>query len=543
MFNERRAANRKNANVQANFENKPFENANSQSRSRNTNSKQLTDCNSSSNKRHHPDGNNGIRGRAFLSNNRGHGGRGGRGGNNGRSNFSKERNGWRNNDNRHNTNPRHDNKNLPIVPLTSLKPSDSRWDKHPTRLEGMSAKFAKSSGVFSSPSKNSLDKLTNENILALIEQQKVLEKLKLDRLSKQKVPGPTDSKISRRVILKDIQFDKTSPQRIHNFLESFLKSAIIPNVAYEDLELTTETSADSLIINCASSLVASLIMAFNGKHITDLNISLTIERPGDYIEVTKAPEIVQSTNNKSNHEDENKEKVVESTEIIEQIIETSTLCCVNNIPSNMTTKTFIEILSKYGKLTSAVVLLDKVSYDCCGLGFFSFDTVTLNENPMDKLLVSISNNEGWTCFPICKNQPNEYFQGVDLTLTNIRDLVDSKSLDISRHKPSSTIQLFNIISLEDVINDIKYKQVYDAFHSELSQMKGFEKMVLVKPPEDFKTYKIDDIQSEYGRIFAKFETPKDARLCLDKTCGRYFHSRLIIGGHIDDLDYQNYFNN
>lgn len=452
-----------------------------------------------------------------------------------------------NNEGRSNRDGRYEK--IKAVPLESLKLPDSKWDKAPEKLKGLSARFAKSVGIFSSPNYNSLDTLSNENILKLIEQQKKLMQLKKDKLSQQRLLSINDSKISKRVILKGIDFEKNAPQSIHNFFESFLASIVIPNVSYEDLNLTTNVDGDSLIVDCASSLIATTIMSFNSKYISELDTTFEIERPGDYVEYVKSfkenetNETNDESNNKNNEtaeEIEDKEDGIKDIDIVEEIIETSTLCCVNNIPKEIDNLKFRKILQKYGNLHSAVLLLDKISYENCDTAFFSFNE---DQKSTQKILNEISKNEKWNCFLVCKNKKNNYYQSVDLTRNNLDEYIDSITFDISAHKITSTIQILNVISLDDLMDNEKAKKVSDIFEQELGQMNGFEKLVLIKPPNDFKIYQVDEIQPEFGRIFVKFKSPKDAKLCLENLCGRYFHNRILLGSYVDDTDSNIFFKN
>lgn len=530
MFNERRAANRQSARaVPPNNER-----ASSSGRERDTritregdrsfkserryreNYRQKPSEYENSNKRHRPDGGrfrsdgrSGYYDSNYSQQNYGHGQRySGRGAERG--------------------NARGRNDSVPVQALESFKMADTEWDKFPPRLKGMSARFAKSAGVFSSRSDSILDNLTDSNIESLIKQQENLLKMRNSRLDTQRILGPTESKLSKQIIVKGIDFSITTPQSVQKYFESFLASVVIPDVSYEELALTTEVEEDKLLVDCATSLVATTLMSFHSKYITEIEATPIIERPHDFIEV------IETKNSVGN----NAESETEEPEVLEQISETAGLCCVNNIPEEITNGKFKEILHKYGNLHSAVLLIGKVTYECCGVAFFSFrDT----KKPLQETLKDIADEEKWNCFPACKNNRNHYFQKGDINVANIRDFIDTKTKDISKHQSTSTIQLLNGISVEDSLDSAKCKQVKDVFEEELSQMNGFEKLVLVTPTEGFRIQQIDEVQPEFGRVLVSFKTPKDAETCLNKICGRYFHGRVIIGGFLDDSDYKNLF--
>jgi hypothetical protein len=433
------------------------------------------------------------------------------------SNFGNSKNDYKNNQNL---------EAIKIYPLESLRIKDTRWDLNNPMLKGMSARFAKSMGVFSSPSDNKLADLKESEIDELLRKQENFEKIRKKRVDQYKLPGPNDSKLSKKVIFEGIDFKKITPQTVHKYLENLLASTVIPNVSYEDLALTTTVKDDEnvLEVECVSSLVATTLVSFHMKYIDEFQCKLTVNRPHEYISY-------------SNLDDENDETC---DSIKEEIVECSNLVVVNNLPLEVSITTIKEKLSKYGKLHSLVTLIDKLTYESNGVAFFSFKNSLDSEKNLKNILSEILSNEGWNCYLACENAKNDYKQKINVTLENIRELIDFKTNDISRHQITSTIQLHNAISMTDLLDSIKYNKTYEAFKTELSQLQGFENMVLIKPPEGFRL-QVDEVQPEYGRIYVKFKSAKNAKTCLQKICGRKFHDRLIFGGYLDDADYKRFF--
>lgn len=284
-----------------------------------------------------------------------------------------------------------------------------------------------------------------------------------------------------------------------------------------------------LEIDCLSSLVATTLISFNMKYVKELDSTLIVERPYDYIAQLHT---VQYASEDSTRDSEDSVK--------EEIKEFSDLICVNNLPLQISIQSVKEKLLKYGTLQSLVLLIDKLTYESNGNGFFSFKDLKSDGKKSKDIIAEISENEGWSCFLACENPKNHYYQDTIITLNNINDLVELKTHEISRHEKTSIIQLLNVVSIQEFSNLEKLDQVTKIFESELSQLAGFQELLMVKPPEGFNLQN-DELQPEYGRIYVKFKSQKEAQYALNTLCGRKFHNRHILGSYLDDFDYQKHF--
>lgn len=563
-----------------------------------------------------------------------------------------------------------------VQPLMSFKPKDTKWDITHPRLVGFLAKFVKTNGVFPTPGSVSVDSLTDEAIAELKEKQKKLEEERINSMGSQKLPSPLAAKVSRTVIFKGYDIEKHTLQAFHKYLENFLASTVIPNVSYEDLEITSRAEEDRVVVECVKSIVATTLISFNMKRIDKFDCVVLVKRPFEYIQLVKdladtkeevkeeggddddeedddddddddgdedddddgdeqnddcagdqddhandikdkadtqnvendgekeesisekvrenlnttteqKSEEKPATNNSDNQAvetDDNRkesdevsneetkeqktvtddvavagENIVEdkqgeveseeskeaepadsSVRILDEIVETASLVCVNNLDPELGNHEITEILTKYGTLHSLAVLIDKITYDSNGVGFFQFKKLKDPTKKLTDVLAEISANEKWKCFLACENPKNDYYQNVELTVDNVKEYVDIKSQDISRRCMSNTIQLLNLVSLAELSDSSILDMVENELRTELAKLNGFEKMYFVRPGINFKAQS-DEINPEFGRVYAKFSSSKQARACLNKICGKFFRGRLVLGSYIDEADYSNYF--
>jgi hypothetical protein len=530
---------------------------------------------------------------------------------------------------RHNKRPRYDNDrfqggvrirgNAAVVPLESLKPKDSKWDVCPEKFIGMSAKFAKTMGIFSASDQllKNIDDVTIQGLIA--KQNALLEAHQNWVQVEEAILGLQESNSSKTVILKGVDLDRFSPESVCKYLEGFLAAVVIPNVSYEDLSLSIsvceevsknvtrkvetadsaeETNSDNngktdkekevgtvnngghdvdagdgsegtsvddstsassnrkvdgstetddstkredvaisryMVVECITSLVATTLMSLNNKNVKEFDCVVNITRPNSYIANAKPlKQAIKSNENEKNSEENHSEN------IMEEIVESAFLIATNVLPEETSTEEIRDKLSKYGKLHSLTTLIDKLTYECNGTAFFTFQDFSAELSSTQEVVDAINKDLNWKCFLPCINTKNGYNQKVTITKYNLREYVDMKNEDVSRHRVSCTIQLLNSISAEDLSNDFKYKQVSGAFEESVRELKGYQDFVLVRPSPGDKI-NTEELHPEYGKIFVKFQSPNDAKSCLNAICGRYFSGRLIMGGYVDDADHEKYF--
>ncbi|KGK37556.1 hypothetical protein JL09_g3296 [Pichia kudriavzevii] len=367
----------------------------------------------------------------------------------------------------------------PVPSFESLKPRDTRWDVCVAKLQGMSARFAKASGVFPSPSISRVDTLTAEEVKELIGKQQKYEQMRRERQVSQNISGISNSKASKTVHLQGIDFDIISTQTVHTYLENFLASTVIPNVSYEDLKITTRVDGQSLIVECMSSLVATTLLSFQGKQIEEFQCTLQVNRPPDYIASSKP--LVRKE---------------QDAQIVDEIIETSSLICVNGISKESLADDLRKVFAEFGTLYSISILLDKLSYDSIGVAFINY--MSLNENITYKdIFNNVKEKYQWNCHWACRNRDHRYFQSCDITTMNIKELVDFRTREISKHEHTSTIQILNVLPANQLIGDETDKQ-FNVFRNEVSQLRGFKDIKVIKPPKDVKSITPEEFVPEYG---------------------------------------------
>lgn len=413
----------------------------------------------------------------------------------------------------------------PVKPLEELRVKNSLWDKVPDDLKGLSAKFAKSSGLFSSPSDNTEKKLTKDEVQFLLEFQdsKQFETYNNNRdhnnnLIGRKLLSLSSSFVSKRVYITELDFQKVSIDILETYFQDIFKRVSILNISQE--QLTFSTVLDELnqryIITCSNSLIATIFVAFNGKFVSEFGTKIMVNRPDDYIQDSSILPINLSS------------------EIKNEINENSNLCCINNIPDNIETAEMKQILSKYGTLKSLVVLSDKITHKSLGIILFEFKL------PIPKITKKITECESFNCFHPCINTTNEYYQNLTITMENIKDYLNkNEPSKISKVKPSAIVQLLNCFSISDILNDEKYKKYYDILFSTMSKAPGFIQLNIPRPRSQQEI--IDNAATIYGKVYIKFDSEINASECLKNTCGRYFYNRMVLGTYIDYHEYNSIF--
>ncbi|ODV87410.1 hypothetical protein CANARDRAFT_26811 [[Candida] arabinofermentans NRRL YB-2248] len=405
-----------------------------------------------------------------------------------------------------------------VVPLDKIKVENSMWDKAPEGYEGYSAALAKSCGLFPIPGATAKN-LDIEQVKRILNRNQKFRALSLEDSQL----TPLDSRISKTLIISGVDFNVVEPEKIQKYFQNFLISTIIPGVNYEDhsVDIRLSNKPDKAILEASKSIVATTLLALNNTEIPELEVSLNIERPNEYI-VFNSPASSDGDN---------------GDEVYDDIIESSNLYTLTNIPFDTSREDVIEILSKYGTLRSLSIVMDKLTYETRGIGFFEYKSLNVStEEMVDSVNQEELDTNRLKCFRACENKSCGYEQSIKLSAGLLLDVVNSPNHKVSKHKTTKALQFINCFTLDDLTNETKLKGLQDSFQTECETFGKIEKFFIPKPAAGFKLG-VDELKPEYGRAYVKFEDKNDATACLNGLAGRYFNGRLVIAGYIDDEDF------
>ncbi|VEU21646.1 DEKNAAC102301 [Brettanomyces naardenensis] len=411
--------------------------------------------------------------------------------------------------------------------LNEQRPKKSLWDKRPKLLDDISARDAREIGLFAEPGATLNPSITSERVKEMLSKNLVRHgslKLEASRL------GPSYSRTSKRLVVSGINIEEHSAEKIQKVLEGFLASTVIPGVEPGDYKITTRivtTDEKILIVETTKPVVTTVLLTLSDTSLPNLDTTFHLERPHEYVAFNWKPE-----QTKEGDEEEAKEVIIENTHLL----------CLRHIPYGVDREAILGLLTKYGKLDTLAVLLDKITYESKGSAFFSFKKSKGDDKDNTDDLLSKLNEEELDgakleCFRPCFNSNTKYSQSANFDSRKLLDYVDQSTASITVHNDSKVLRFLNCVAVADLFDDSKCKEIETSFVEECKRFGNVTEFLLPRPNEAFRKG-LDEMKPEFGEIFVQFSTAAEAKDCLYYLAGRTFYGRLVIGGYFDEDDFQ-----
>lgn len=384
------------------------------------------------------------------------------------------------------------------IRLSDLKPANSLWGKTPKGMEGVSAAKAKAVGLFSGPGMKLEPKFSQEEIKKRLDANILL----VGKPIEDSLLTPLHSKFSRMVIIKNAK-DLQLPL-INVFLKKYIQGFGFQEPG--ELDIRSVDEEDEIIVETKNSLIATVLMSLNGKSLKEFNdIPSNIQRPNEFIQFDDP----LKTNNV----------------LLNIITESPRSLCCNDLPIGSLREDLIKKLEKYGDLHSLTVFNDSNTM------FLEYKNTSLK---ITDIIENIRFDEGLKFFPVCVNNETNYIQKVRLTSSNFNHMVSDTTSEMTKQKQTAMIQLLNMLNIDDLMSNDTYNFLFSTLQKDFGTFEGFIKLEISKPKEKPT---LNDMNLTAGRVFVKFQTPQQATNCLHSLAGKLFCNRTVIGGYIDEVDF------
>ncbi|KAG7701367.1 hypothetical protein KL930_000179 [Ogataea haglerorum] len=385
----------------------------------------------------------------------------------------------------------------------------SLWDKPAPGFEGVSAARAKACGLFPEPGEPSrtTDQAEIQRLLSHAATNYRSQAFQDSKLT------PLDSRVAKMLILR-ADFSVVRLERVKKYLENYLLANIVPNVNYEDVKIQMHPTQDpnTVIVHTLRSTVATALFALTGLEVLELNTTLCLERPKEYV--------VFNPNDTSVPQ-----------EPLEDVVESSQLYVARNVPYGTPREKLLELLQPLAKVRSLAQVLDKLTYESKGVAFF--EMVSEDPDILTKLNKLAIDDQELQIFRACENPERKYEQAVILSAETLFGALQSDK--ISPHAPSEIVQFLNCVAVEDLVDSVKYNDIKVAFEAECSYHGHPEKVLIPRPEGDFRPGM--PTKPEVGRIFVKFPTLQEAQKCAESLAGRKFNGRTILAAYYEPDDF------
>ncbi|OTA02383.1 splicing factor U2AF 65 kDa subunit [Trichoderma parareesei] len=216
-------------------------------------------------------------------------------------------------------------------------------------------------------------------------------------------------------------------------------------------------------------------------------------------------------------------------EVISNVVpDTVHKLCITNIPTFLNEEQIIELLAAFGKPKSFVLVKDRSTEESRGIAFTEYlDPSSANEPALNSLngMDVAGKKLKVTKASIGPTQVANF----DVGITAISGLASQTSNDIER---SSVIQLLNMVTPEELLDNDDYEEICEDVQDECSK---FGKVVELKVPRPTGGSRQS---AGVGKIFVKFDSVESATKALTALAGRKFADRTVVSTYFPEENFE-----
>ncbi|CUM63658.1 uncharacterized protein PRCAT00001241001 [Priceomyces carsonii] len=419
-----------------------------------------------------------------------------------------------------------------VEPIEAVRITESQWSVKPKGFEDVSAQRAKLSGLFPLPGyPRPVDFTKLEGVV----KDRLLNNM--DILKEDSRIDPIDSRMSKTILVKN-NFEKISYFKVVEYLNNFLRKVDVKEREVQCVENKRKSTDDQLmVLEFKHSVFATIVLALNELQLPlslfeeesnslDNNgevVLLHLERPQEYI--------VQALPKYDSKPDEIESEVKDSPRKITILVSN------DNLESSM-----VEMLQEICPLKGFKLLREVGTKQSLGIAFIEFyidpklpNTETILE--LQSLIENLKEKE-WikNAFFSCISPDKTSIQECQTDFSSLRALV--KNEFVTAHPKLRVIQLINLVTAKDLIDDLNFKFIEEDVRSELSKFGQIVSIRIPRPANDYTPGLTQFIQPGLGKIFVEFEHDEAALNAIMGTAGRNFNDRTVICAYYDYDDYR-----
>lgn len=426
---------------------------------------------------------------------------------------------------------------------------DSQWGVKPKGFDNVTVQRAKLSGLFPLPGyPRPVDFTKIEDSLNNGKRHLLDDSYKIE---------PLDSRNAKIVIVKGIDFEKIDHLKVTDFLDKYLAKIDIEETSLNNIESKRKTKDDrNLIIQFKNNVCATIILAINGKLIPvsqvkhteekddiedeedendekvneeEGSIELMVERPGEYVTQCLPPY-----------------KNINTTDIEETVVDNPRKCTLLVDPKLGETE-LLDILKTKGQYIKSFQLLREIgTKESLGVCFFEyyFDPTTYKNTikviPAIENLLNELKNENPSierAFLSCVIPGKTGIEDCPMDFNSLKAL--AKGEYVTNHPKLKVIELINLVTAKDLIEDSNYKFIYNDILQECKTFGEIKSIKIPRPANDFTPGISQFLQPGLGKIYVEFD---DEQLALDAImglAGRMYNDRTVLCAFHNHQDFLN----
>ncbi|KAG5356483.1 Splicing factor U2AF 59 kDa subunit [Yarrowia sp. C11] len=421
-----------------------------------------------------------------------------------------------------------------VVPLDERPLSaPTGWDVKARGYERVSSELAKRSGLFPLPGRPTQ---VNYNVLrGLVEG---LPDQPTDHETAAMMPlvdtGPINngkgsvrpefSRVARRLILSGIPAEQIDTAAIKGFFTDFIEGLELQGSKERIVDgVYKHPRLPEVLVEFFSAEMATLALALSGLGINYHGPPISIRRPSNYICPT--PERAEFS----------KRSLDDEKEVASVVEDSSTKIIVWDLPFNLDEDQVRQLAASYGELSAFQLIRQLPSRESAGIALLDYKDPEVVKDAVSGLLGQVVGGKNLKVMLACEGptqlscSPNNGLKGIVKVMN-----------DVKSRPESSVIVLFNLVTLDELLDDVAYREITEQVESECLKYGGGEEIQIKIPRPDPEAMKasyrrlIFETRPGVGKVYVKFANVNTSRVAMQKLTGLRFSRRSVIASYYSE---------
>lgn len=322
---------------------------------------------------------------------------------------------------------------------------------------------------------------------------------------------PSHSRQSKRLFLYNLPANVTS-EGLVSFMNLQLNGLNVIQSIDPCISAQISDDRSYALLEFKSPIDATVALAFDGIAMGEHGINgaggaskgLEVRRPKDYI----VPNLAEQ----------------EEDGAVKDVPDSPDKICVSNIPNYIPEEPVTMLLKSFGELKSFVLVKDASTEESRGIAFCEYtdpNTTTIAVQGLngmelgDRHLKVVRASIGMT-----------QAAGLDMGVNAMSMFAKTTSQDL---ESSRVLQLLNMVSEEELMNDEDYEEICDDVREECSKFGRVIELKIPRPSGGSRQ------SPGVGKIFVKFDSIESTTAALKALAGRKFSDRTVVTTYFSEV--------
>jgi splicing factor U2AF subunit len=335
---------------------------------------------------------------------------------------------------------------------------------------------------------------------------------------------PEFSRVARRLILSGIPADQIDTVAIKSFFTDFIEGLELQGSKERIVDgVYKHPRLPEVLVEFFSAEMATLALALSGLGINYSGPPISIRRPSNYICPT--PE----------RSEVSRRSLDEEKEVASVVEDSNTKIIVWDIPFNVEEDQVRQLTASFGELSAFQLIRQLPSRESAGIALVDYKDPEVVKDAVSGLSGQVIGGKNLKVMLACEG-PTQLSCSSNNGLKGIVTVMN----DVKSRPESSVIVLFNLVTLDELLDDVAYREITEQVESECLKYGGGEEVQIKIPRPDPEAMKasyrrlIFETRPGVGKVYVKFASVETSRVAMQKLTGLRFSRRSVIASYYSE---------